>query len=86
MTLTTRPDQELLRDAEEIRDAIRRSRFTAPDPWAYTPRERVWARRAQGLVEAISGDGDTAENRQALEKLVAEVEGDPDFQEARRRF
>jgi len=84
--MTLRTDQELLQHAEAIRDSIRRSRFTAPDPWAYTPRERVWAQRAQELIEAISRDGDTTENRQALQKLVAEVEGDPDFQEARRRF
>jgi hypothetical protein len=75
-----------LKRAETIRDAIQQSKLTAPDPWSYTPRARAWAQRAQALVEEISRDGDTAANLQGLEKLVAEVEGDPDFQEARRRF
>jgi hypothetical protein len=75
-----------LQRAEAIRDAIQRSKLTAPEPWSYTPRARAWAQRAQALVEEISRDGDTKANRQGLEKLVAEVEGDADFQEARRRF
>jgi hypothetical protein len=75
-----------LQRAEAIRDAIQRSKLTAPDPWSYTARARAWAQQAQALVEEISRDGDTAATRRGLEKLVAEVEGDPDFQEARRRF
>jgi hypothetical protein len=81
-----RREAGLLHDAEVIRDAVQRSKLTAADPWSYTPRARVWWQRAQALVERIAREGETAESRRELERLLAEVEGDPDFQEARRRF
>ena len=72
--------------AEQLRAAIERSKLTAADPWAYTPKAREWRQRAQALVEQIAREGDTAALRRRLEALTAEVEGDRDFQQARRLF
>jgi hypothetical protein len=79
-------EPSLLKRAEELRDAILRSKLSHPNPWDYTPRVRIWAPRAQQVVDDIAAgkDGDTC--RRALEALAAEVEGDADFQEARRLF
>lgn len=76
----------VLERAETLRDAIQRSKLTAPDPWAYTAKARGWGQRAQALVDRVARDGDTSAARQALDKLSAEVEGDRDFKEARRLF
>jgi len=75
-----------LERAESLRDAIQRSKLTASDPWAYTAKARGWEQRAQNLVTSIVRQGDTAAARQALDKLGAEVDGDRDFQQARRMF
>jgi hypothetical protein len=76
----------LLQDAERLRDAILKSKLTHPDPWSYTPRARAWSQQAQQIVERIATGGDVEEQRRAFQRLEAEVESDPDFQEARRRF
>jgi hypothetical protein len=75
-----------LERAERLRDAVLKSKLCHPDPWLYTPKARVWSQRAQQIVELIATDGDAAAHRRAFEALGAEVEGDPDFQEARRLF
>lgn len=75
-----------LQRAEELRDAILKSKLTAADPWAYTPKARAWVLLAQGLVEEIAAGGDRRALEERLAALTAEVEADPDFQEARRRF
>lgn len=75
----------LLDQAERLREAIQRSKLTHPDPWSYTPKARGWGERAQTLVDQLArGEDGTA--RRALETLAAAVEGDRDFQEARRLF
>ena len=79
-------EPSLLQDAERLRDAILKSKLTHPDPWSYTAKARAWSQHAQHLVEQIATGGDVAEQRRALEKFAAEVERDPDFEEARRRF
>lgn len=77
---------EVLHRAEELRDAILKSKLTAADPWAYTPKARAWVLLAQRLVEEIAAGGDRRALEERLAALTAEVEADPDFQEARRRF
>lgn len=77
---------EVLRQAEELRDAILKSKLTAADPWAYTPKARAWVLLAQQLVEEIAAGGDRRALEERLTALTAEVEADHDFQEARRRF
>ena len=72
--------------AEHLRDEIMRSKLTHPDPWAYAPKARAWGERAQVLVELIVVRGDSPAARRTLEALHAEVEGDRDFQAARRLF
>jgi hypothetical protein len=85
--VATRPaEPSLLERAEALRDAIQRSKLTAPDPWAYTAKARGWGVRAQELVDRIARDGATPGARQGLEQLSGEVEGDREFQEARRLF
>jgi hypothetical protein len=76
----------LLKDAERLRDAILKSKLTHPDPWSYTAKARAWCQHAQQIVEEIATVGDVDEQRRAFERLAAEVERDPDFEEARRRF
>jgi hypothetical protein len=72
--------------AERLRDEIHRSKLTHPDPWRYAAKARPWGERAQVLVELITVRGETAAARSSLEALVAELEADRDFQEARRLF
>jgi hypothetical protein len=72
--------------AERLRDDILRSKLTHPDPWAYAGKARAWGERAQVLVELIVVEGHTPATVRTLDMLHAEVEGDRDFQEARRLF
>jgi hypothetical protein len=85
-TAEARSELPLLLRAERLRDAILKSKLSHPDPWSYTAKARAWSQRAQHVVEEIAAGGDTEQHRRALEKLAAEVEGDPDFEEARRRL
>lgn len=78
-------DPSLLERAERFRDAIHESKLSAIDPWTYNAKARGWARRAQALVDQIARSGDSAARRRQLEALTAEVEADPDYQEAYRR-
>lgn len=75
-----------LERAERLRAAIERSKLTAADPWAYTPKARRWGQRAQELVERIARSGPTAALERDLGALTSEVEADRDFQGARRLF
>ena len=72
--------------AEHLRDQIQQSKLSHPDPWRFGAKARGWGERAQVLVELIAARGDTASARGSLDALAAEVEGDRDFQEARRLF
>jgi hypothetical protein len=72
--------------AERLRDEIQQSKLSHPDPWRYAAKARGWGERAQVLVELITVRGDTAAARGSLEALAAELQGDRDFQEARRLF
>ena len=72
--------------AERLRDDILRSKLTHPDPWSYASKARGWGDRAQVLVEMIVVQGQTSGLLRTLETLHAEVEGDRDFQVARRLF
>jgi hypothetical protein len=72
--------------AERLRDEIQRSKLTHPDPWRYAAKARGWGERAQVLVELVAVRGDTASARGSFEALAAELQGDRDFQEARRLF
>jgi outer membrane biosynthesis protein TonB len=72
--------------AERLRDEIMRSKLTHPDPWVYAPKARAWGERAQILVELVVVRGDSPTALRTLEVLQAEVEGDRDFQTARRLF
>ncbi len=76
----------LLERARALRDAIQRSKLTASNPWAYTPKARGWEQRAQQLLEQLARGGPDGATRQALDALATEVERDPDFREARRLF
>jgi hypothetical protein len=75
-----------LERAERLRDVVLKSKLCHPDPWRYTPKARAWSQRAQQIVETIAAGGDAAADQRAFEAFAAEVEGDPDFQEARRLF
>ena len=72
--------------AERLRDEILRSKLTHPDPWRYAAKARGWGERAQVLVELIAVRGNAPSARSSLEALAAELQGDRDFQEARRLF
>ena len=72
--------------AERLRDEILRSKLTHPDPWAYAAKARGWGERAQVIVETIVLRGDSPATLRTLEVLHTEVEGDRDFQTARRLF
>jgi hypothetical protein len=85
-TAEAKSELPLLLRAERLRDTILKTKLTHPDPWRYTAKARAWSQRAQHVVEEIAFGGDTEQQRSALEKLTAEVEGDPDFEEARRRL
>jgi hypothetical protein len=71
---------------QRLHEEIRRSKLTHPNPWTYAPKARAWDERAQVLVEMIVVQGHTPVVVRTLETLHAEVEGDRDFQEARRLF
>ena len=72
-----------LERAERLRDDIQRSNVTHSDPWSYTAKARAWGERAQRLVDDAAAGRDV---RRAVAALGAEVEGDRDFQAARRLF
>ncbi len=76
----------LMERAKALRDAIQRSKLTAADPWAYTPKARAWLARSERLLDQLSANVETAEMRKAVEALAAAVEADRDFREARRFF
>jgi hypothetical protein len=76
----------VLERAERLRDEVLKSKLCHPDPWNYTPKARAWGERAQRIVDIIASGEDADAHRRELEAFAAEVEGDPDFQEARRLF
>ncbi len=80
------PEPSLLERAERLRDSILRSKLSNPNPWHYTGKARVWAQRAQRIVDDIAAGGEAETCQRAFEALATEVEGDADFQEARRLF
>lgn len=69
-----------------LREAIERSKLTSPDPWGYTAKARGWLQRTDQVFARIEAGADTAGARKTVEALRAEVEGDRDFQAARRLF
>jgi hypothetical protein len=69
-----------------LRDTIQQSKLTAADPWGYTAKARAWQARVERLLDRLGTGAETAETRKAVEALAVEVEGDRDFQEARRLF
>ncbi len=75
----------LLEQAKALRDDVQRSKLTATDPWSYTGKARGWQERAERLLDQITGNVGTAATRKGVEALRAEIEGDRDYQEARRR-
>jgi hypothetical protein len=80
------PGPSLLDRAVRLRDAIQVSKLTAEDPWAYTAKARGWGQEAQAVVDEIArGGGDADALSRRLDALTATVEGDRDYQEARRR-
>jgi hypothetical protein len=85
-TQRLRAESPVLERAERLRDAILKSKLCHPDPWGYAPKARAWAQRAQEIVDTIATSGDTVAHHRALDAFAAEVEGDSDFQEARRLF
>ena len=72
--------------ARRLHEEILRSKLTHPDPWTYAGKARGWGDRAQVLIELIVVQGHTPAALRTLETLHAEVEGDRDFQAARRLF
>jgi hypothetical protein len=72
--------------ARQLHADIARSKLTHPDPWRYAAKARGWGERAQVIVELITIRGETASALSSLEALVAELDKDRDFQEARRLF
>jgi hypothetical protein len=85
-TRGTAPSPGLVEQARSLRDAIERSKQTAPDPWGYTTKARGWLQRADQVLGRIAASADVAGTRKILETLQTEVEGDRDFKEARRLF
>jgi hypothetical protein len=75
-----------LERAKALRDTIQRTKLTAADPWGYTPKARGWVERAESILTQLIADPGSAAGRKALDALATEVEGDRDFQEARRLF
>jgi hypothetical protein len=63
-----------------------RSKLTHPNPWDYTVKARAWAHRAEQIESDLVKGREFEAARRALSALTAEVEGDPDFQAARRIF
>ena len=72
--------------ARQLHAEIARSKLTQPDPWRYGSKARGWGERAQVIVELIAVRGETSSELSSLEALVAELDKDRDFQEARRLF
>jgi hypothetical protein len=71
----------LLERAERLRDDILLSKMSHPDPWNYTAKARAFGERAQRIVDDAAAGREAG---RALQALVAEVEGDRDYREARR--
>jgi hypothetical protein len=71
--------------AKALRDQIEQSKLTAADPWGYAIKAREWTRRAQAIVDEVARGADGAGVTGRLEAVRADVEGDADFKEARRR-
>jgi hypothetical protein len=69
--------------AERLRDDVRRSKMTHPDPWGYAAKAGAWTQRADRLVADAQAGRDI---RGGLDALAAELEADRDFREARRLF
>jgi hypothetical protein len=80
------PEPALVEQARSLREAIERSKQTALDPWGYTAKARGWLQRTEQVFDRIAASADVAGARKALDTLRAEVEGDRDFQAARRLF
>jgi hypothetical protein len=80
------PEPALVEQARSLREAVERSKQTAPDPWGYTAKARGWLQRTDQVFDRIAASADVAGARKALDTLRAEVEGDRDFQAARRLF
>jgi hypothetical protein len=72
--------------ARQILEEITRSKLTHPDPWRYAPKAREWGDRALTIVELVAVRGETSSAHNSLAALVAELDADRDFQEARRLF
>ena len=81
------PTRHRLTDqVERLREQIQRSKLTHPDPWTYGAKARGWGDRVQVLVEQITVQGESPAAQRTIEALDAEIQGDRDFQEARRLF
>jgi hypothetical protein len=72
--------------ARRIHEEITRSKLTHPDPWRYAPKAREWGDRALTIVDLVVVRGETPSAHSSLAALVAELDADRDFQEARRLF
>jgi hypothetical protein len=83
---TAHPGLPMDERARQLHADIARSKLTHPDPWRYAAKARGWGERAQVIVELITIRGETASALSSLEALVAELDKDRDFQEARRLF
>jgi hypothetical protein len=79
------PPASLFDRTKAVRDLIAESKLTAADPWAYTEKARAWTQRAQSLLDEVARSQDGGDQERRLAALRAEIEGDADFQEARRR-
>jgi hypothetical protein len=81
------PTRHSLTDqVKRLREQIQRSKLTHPDPWTYGAKARGWGDRVQILVEQITVQGESPAAQRTIEALDAEIQGDRDFQEARRLF
>ena len=81
------PTRHSLTDqVKRLREQIQRSKLTHPDPWTYGAKARGWGDRVQVLVEQITVQGESPAAQRTIEALDAEIQGDRDFQEARRLF
>jgi hypothetical protein len=81
------PTRHSLTDqVERLREQIQRSKLTHPDPWTYGAKARGWGDRVQMLMEQITVKGESPAAQRTIEALDAEIQGDRDFQEARRLF
>jgi hypothetical protein len=81
-----RVEPTVLERAERLRDDIFKSKMSHPSPWTYTAKARGWGQRAQQIVEDMAAGRGGDAPRRAFDALTAEVEGDRDYQEARRLF